>query len=71
MLGIAGSFYDPAQGSVRPVYLHEACHALIARTFGLASQGVGCRKALPIITNFGGARRIRAYLPKTFWLVDG
>lgn len=39
MLGIAGSFYDPAQGSVRPVYLHEACHALIARTFGLASQG--------------------------------
>ena len=39
MLGIAGSFYDPSQGSVRPVYLHEACHALIARTFGLASQG--------------------------------
>ena len=39
MLGIAGSFYDPGQGSVRPVYLHEACHALIARTFGLASQG--------------------------------
>jgi len=39
MLGIAGSFYDPAQGSVRPVYLHEACHALIARTFGIASQG--------------------------------
>ena len=39
MLGIAGSFYDSAQGSVRPVYLHEACHALIARTFGLASQG--------------------------------
>ena len=39
MLGIAGSFYDPGQGSVRPVYLHEACHALIARTFGIASQG--------------------------------
>lgn len=39
MLGIAGSFYDPAQGSIRPVYIHEACHALIARTFGIASQG--------------------------------
>ena len=39
MVGIAGSYYDPAQGSVRPVYLHEACHVLIARSFGIASQG--------------------------------
>jgi hypothetical protein len=39
LVGIAGSYYDPAQGSVRPVYVHEACHALIARSFGVASQG--------------------------------
>jgi hypothetical protein len=39
MLGIAGSYFDPAQGSTRPVYVHEACHALMARLFGIASQG--------------------------------
>ena len=39
MLGVAGSFYDSSQGSVRPVFLHEACHALIARIFGIASNG--------------------------------
>ncbi len=39
MLGIAGSFYDARLGSVRPVYVHEACHALITRLFGIASEG--------------------------------
>jgi len=39
MLGIAGSYFDSALGFVRPVYIHEVCHALIARRFGIASQG--------------------------------
>ena len=39
MLGVAGSFFDSSQGSVRPVFLHEACHGLIARIFGIASNG--------------------------------
>ncbi|MFP6900381.1 MAG: hypothetical protein VCA36_05530 [Opitutales bacterium] len=39
MLGIAGSYYDPRLGSARPVYLHEASHALMARLFGIASEG--------------------------------
>lgn len=39
MLGIAGSYFDPVLGSVRPVYVHEACHALMTRLFGLASEG--------------------------------
>ena len=39
MLGIAGSYYDPRQGSVRPVYVHEACHALMTRLLGISSEG--------------------------------
>lgn len=39
MLGIAGSYLDSEYGLVRPVYIHEVCHALIARRFGIASQG--------------------------------
>jgi hypothetical protein len=39
MLGIAGSYFDSEYGLVRPVYIHEVCHALIARRFGIASQG--------------------------------
>ena len=39
MLGIGGSYYDPRLGSVRPVYAHEASHALMARLFGIASEG--------------------------------
>ncbi len=39
MEGIAGSFYDPRLGSVRPVYVHEACHALITRLFGISNEG--------------------------------
>jgi hypothetical protein len=39
MLGIAGSYFDSKLGLVRPVYIHEVCHALIARRFGIASQG--------------------------------
>jgi hypothetical protein len=39
MLGIAGSFYDHRLGSIRPVYLHEACHAVMARLFGISSEG--------------------------------
>jgi hypothetical protein len=38
-LGIAGSFYRPSAGSVRPVYIQEACHALLARVWGVANQG--------------------------------
>ena len=55
MLGIAGSFYDPAQGSVRPVYVHEACHALIARSLGIASQGGWLQEGLANLQ--GEARR--------------
>ncbi len=37
-LGVAAAWHDPAQGPVRPVLLHEACHALLAPEFGLANR---------------------------------
>ena len=39
MLGISGSYFDPRQGSIRPVFAHEACHGLLARALGIASEG--------------------------------
>jgi hypothetical protein len=39
MLGISGSFFDPRQGSIRPVFAHEGCHALLTHAVGLASEG--------------------------------
>ena len=38
LLGIAGTSYTDEFGSVRPVLIHETCHALLARTLGLSNS---------------------------------
>ena len=38
LLGIAGTFYSDEFGDVRPVLIHEACHALLAPSIGLANS---------------------------------
>lgn len=38
LFGIAGTFYSDEFGPVRPVLIHEACHALLARSFGLSNS---------------------------------
>jgi hypothetical protein len=38
-LGVAATWHDPDQGSVRPVMLHEACHALLEPVLGLSNVG--------------------------------
>ena len=37
-LGVAASFYSEQYGSVRPVLLHEACHAYLAPILGLSNS---------------------------------
>ncbi len=37
--GVASSFWDPAKGSRRPVFLHEFIHAWLAQAGGLACEG--------------------------------
>jgi hypothetical protein len=37
-LGVATAWYSNAYGAVRPVYVHEASHALIERALGLDAQ---------------------------------
>jgi hypothetical protein len=38
LLGVAGSSYSDEYGPVRPSYVHEACHALLAQVLGIANQ---------------------------------
>lgn len=37
-LGVSTTWCDPAQGTVRPVMLHEACHAALAPVLGLSNS---------------------------------
>jgi hypothetical protein len=39
MLGIATSFYDPAQGHGRPVYSHEIAHAILTDWLRMGNKG--------------------------------
>jgi hypothetical protein len=39
VLGVAGSYYSPEFGPVRPVFIHEACHAILAPVMGLSNSG--------------------------------
>jgi len=38
LLGIAGTFYSDKFGDVRPVLIHEACHAMLAPSIGLSNS---------------------------------
>ena len=38
IFGIAGSSFDDSFGPVRPVYVQEACHALLGQTLGVSNQ---------------------------------
>lgn len=38
IFGLAGSSYDDSFGAVRPVYVQEACHALLGQTLGVSNQ---------------------------------
>lgn len=38
IFGVAGSSYDDSFGPVRPVYVQEACHALLGQTLGISNQ---------------------------------
>lgn len=38
LLGVAGSSYSDEYGPVRPAYVHEACHAILAQSLGIANQ---------------------------------
>ena len=38
IFGVAGSSYSDTLGPVRPVYVHEACHALLAQLLGIPNQ---------------------------------
>jgi hypothetical protein len=46
MQGLATSFWDPIQGTLRPVYTHEFVHSLLERTAGLANQGEWLQEGL-------------------------
>ena len=35
--GVSGSYYSDDFGAVRPVYVHEFCHALLAQALGLSN----------------------------------
>lgn len=39
VFGIACCVYSDAFGPVRPIYVHEACHALLERRLGLGNRG--------------------------------
>jgi hypothetical protein len=39
VLGIATSFYDPAQGDGRPVFLHECVHAILTDWLQMGNKG--------------------------------
>jgi len=45
-LGVATSYYKPFKGGFRPVYPHEACHALLEQVLGLASHGEWLHEAI-------------------------
>ncbi|MBA2320305.1 MAG: hypothetical protein H0V89_04030 [Deltaproteobacteria bacterium] len=44
--GIATSYWDRKQGILRPVYVHEFVHALVARATGLSNDGSWLQEGL-------------------------
>lgn len=38
LFGIAGSSYSDKYGAVRPVWVHETCHAMLAQSLGVTNQ---------------------------------